>query len=253
MQNLNLEASVRNEKSNKVRGRGFIPAVVYGQGMEPISIEVEKKDFSSLFAKGANKNALISLIVKDDKGKQTIPVLAHSLQADFMTDQVIHVDFLKINMQEEIKTKVSIEFIGESEGVKLEGGILVHSLRQLEVKCLPGSIPGKITVDVSPLKIGESIKVSDIVTPQGVTIITPKDEPVAIVSAPTEEEVAPVAATEAAALEVGATDQAAAEQTAGGDQAPSDAKGKQPATADAKAKQSAPEDAKGKAQPKAQK
>lgn len=244
MQNLSLEASVRNEKSNKVRSRGFIPAIVYGQGMDPISVEVEKKNFSSLFAKGANKNALISLVVKDAKGAQTIPVLAHNLQADFMTDQVIHVDFLKINMQEEIKTKVAIEFIGESEGVKLEGGILVHSLRQLEVKCLPGNIPDKITVDVSPLKIGESIHVSGIIPPKGVTIITPKDEPVAIVSAPTEEEVAPAAATEAAAVEVGATDQAAAETTASGDQAVS---------SDAKGKQAATEDTKGKAQPKAQK
>ncbi len=253
MKNLNLEASVRNEKSNKIRNRGFIPAVVYGQGMEPISVEVDKKSFSLLFAKGANKNALISLAVKDAKGSQTIPVLAHDLQADFMTDQVIHVDFLKINMQEEIKAKIAIEFIGEPEGVKLEGGILVHSLRQLEVKCLPGNIPDKITVDVSPLKIGESIHVLDVVAPQGVTIITPKDEPVAIVSAPTEEEVAPAAATEAAAVEVGTADQAGTEQqtVAAGDQSPADAKGKP--SADAKGKQPVQEDAKGKAQPKAQK
>lgn len=253
MQNLNLEVSLRNEKSNKVRGRGFIPAVVYGQGMDPLNIEVDKKGFSSLFAKGANKNALISLVVKDAKGSQTISVLAHNLQSDFMTDQVIHIDFLKINMQEEIRTKVAIEFIGESEGVKLEGGILVHSLRQLEVKCLPGNIPDKIIVDVSPLKIGESIHVSGIVTPQGVTIMTPKDEPVAIVSAPTEEEVAPVSAAETVALEVGAEDQAAAEPAAGGDQAPSDAKGKQPAPSDAKGKQPLPADAKAKAPQKPQK
>lgn len=236
MQNLNLEVSVRNEKSNKVLSRGFIPAVVYGQGMDPISIEVEKKTFAALFSKGANKNALISLIVKDKKGSQTIPVLAHDLQADFMTDQVVHIDFLKINMQEEIKTKVAIEFTGEPEGVKLEGGILVHALRQLEVKCLPGNIPGKITVDVSSLKIGESIHVSGIIPPQGVTIITPKDEPVAIVSAPAEEEVAPVAATEVAAVEVGAADQPAAEPAAGAAPAPADAKGKQAAPADAKSK-----------------
>jgi large subunit ribosomal protein L25 len=234
MQNLNLEASLRSDKSNKVRGRGSIPAVVYGQGMEPISIEVDRKRFSSLFAKGANKNALISLIVKDSKGSQNLPVLAHDLQTDFMTDQVIHIDFLKINMQEEIKTKVSIEFVGEPEGVKLEGGILVHSLRQLEVKCLPGSIPSKITVDVSPLKIGESIHVSGIVPPQGVTILTPKDEPVAIVSSPTEEEAAPVA--EAAALEVGAAGEQPAAEAAAGEQPAADAKGKPPAAEDAKPK-----------------
>ncbi|MFA5104062.1 MAG: 50S ribosomal protein L25 [Candidatus Margulisiibacteriota bacterium] len=252
MENLNLEVLVRNEKSNKVRGRGFIPAIVYGQGIEPINIEVDKNKYTSLFTKGTNKNALISLVVKDAKKPLTISVLAHNLQVDFMTDQVIHIDFLKINMQEEIKTKVAIEFIGESEGVKLEGGILVHSLRQLEVKCLPGNIPDKITVDVSPLKIGESIKVSDIILPQGVTVITPKDEPVAIVSAPAEEEAAPVAATEVA-VEVGAADQAAGEPGAGGDAVPADAKGKQPVPADTKGKQPAPDDAKGKAPQKSQK
>ncbi len=238
MKNLSLEASIRSEKSKKVLNRGFIPGVVYGQGMEPISVEVDKKKFSSLFSKGGNKNALISLVVKDAKGSQTIPVLAHDLQTDFMTDQLMHVDFLKINMQEEIKTKVAIEFVGEPEGVKLEGGILVHSLRQLEVKCLPGNIPDKITVDVSSLKIGESIHVSGILAPEGVTIITPKDEPVAIVSAPTEEEAAPAAVADTAALEVGAGDQAAAgDQTAAaGEQPAADAKGKQPAQDDAKGK-----------------
>ncbi len=234
MQNLDLEVALRNEKSNRVRGRGGIPAVVYGQGMEPLNIEVDRKKFSSLFSKGANKNALISLVVKDQKGSQSIPVLAHDLQTDFMTDQVMHIDFLKINMQEEIRTKVAIEFVGEPEGVKLEGGILVHSMRQLEVKCLPGNIPDKIKVDVSPLKIGESIHVSGIVPPQGVTILTPKDEPVAIVSSPTEEEAAPAATADAASIEVGAAEAPAAEAAAG-DQAAAD-KAKQPAQEDAKAK-----------------
>lgn len=234
MQNLDLEVALRNEKSNRVRGRGAIPAVVYGQGMEPLNIEVDRKKFSSLFSKGANKNALISLVVKDQKGSQSIPVLAHDLQTDFMTDQVMHIDFLKINMQEEIRTKVAIEFVGEPEGVKLEGGILVHSMRQLEVKCLPGNIPDKIKVDVSPLKIGESIHVSGIVPPQGVTILTPKDEPVAIVSSPTEEEAAPAATADAASIEVGAAEAPAAEAAAG-DQAAAD-KAKQPAQEDAKAK-----------------
>ncbi len=246
MRNLDLNASIRTEKSNLIRKRGAIPAVVYGQGIEPLIIEVDKKVVSSLFSHGANKNVLISLNVKSNGKSETIPVLAHDFQVDPITDQIIHVDFLKVNMEEEIKTKVQIEFSGIPAGVKLEGGILVHSLRQLEIKCLPNNIPEKIIVDVSDLKVGQSLHVSNIIPPQGVTIITPKDETVVIVTSPTEEE-APVAET-AAAMEVGAVQEATTGE-AGEEKSPTEQK----STADSKAKAAPVDDSKTKAQQKPQK
>jgi len=195
MEKIELQAKVRTDAPNRIRTSGGVPAVVYGKGFEPVSLEVDAKKLSVLFSAGSNKNVLINL--KIDGGKKTMdfPVLAHDIQVNSMNDKITHVDFLKINMEEEIKTKVSISVIGESSGVKLDGGILVQAMRQLEVKCLPGDIPGKIEVDVSALKIGDSIHVGDIKPPKGVSIVTPKDEVVVTVTMPTkEEEVAPAAA-----------------------------------------------------------
>jgi len=247
MQKFEIEANIRTGKPNSVRFKGSIPAIVYGQGIEPVQIEVDKKNITSFFSKGSNKNALISLNVKNADKTQTIPVLTHEMQIDPMTDQIMHIDFLKINMEEEIRTKIAISFVGEPQGVKLDGGILVHSLRQLEIKCLPGNIPDKITVDVSALNIGQSLRVSDIVTPAGITIVTPKDEPVAIVTQPSkDEEPAAAAAVEGAAAEAGA-EGAAAAGTEGAAAAPA------AGTPDTKAKAATADDAKAKAPQKPQK
>lgn len=204
-----------------------------------MSVEIDEKRFTRLFAAGGNQNVLITLNIKGDSKAKSVPVLAHDMQRDAMTDRILHVDFLKIDMKEEIKTKVTIVLTGESQGVKLDGGILVQPMRQLEIKCLPADIPDKITVDVSALKINESIHVADIVPPKGVAILTPKDEAVAIVTMPTkEEEVAPAAAA-VTAEGVPAEGAPAAEGAAAAGAAPAEADGKAksaPAEGEAKAK-----------------
>lgn len=248
MEKIEVEASSRTEKPKVLRLTGFIPAVVYGKNHEAISVKVDEKKIISLFYAGSNKNMIIDLNVSGEKGKkETVPVLAQDFQIDPLTDKIIHIDFLRINMKEELKTKVSIQFVGEPEGVKLEGGILVQALRQLEIKCLPGNIPDKIIVDVSALKINESIHVVDIVAPAGVAILTPKEESVALVTSPTKEEEVVAAPVEAGAVIEGAPIEGAAVEGAAGaapgaapGTAPAvDAKGKAAPATDAKAKGSA--------------
>ncbi len=232
MEKIAIEAKMRSEKPNQLRLKGMVPAVVYGKGFEALSIEIDAKKISTVFSAGSNRNALITLNINDSNGTTSIPVLAHEMQLDAMNDVITHIDFLKLNMEAEIKTKIQISVIGESLGVKLDGGILVQSLRQLEVKCLPADIPEKIVVDVTELKLGESIHVAEIVAPKGVTIITPKEESVVTISMPTkEEEVAPVA--EAAAVVGGVAEGGAA--PAAGEAAPA-ADGKAAPEADSKAK-----------------
>ncbi len=243
MEKLDVEANIRTAKPNAVRSKGLVPAIVYARDFAPLSVEVNGKKMSTLFGAGANKNIIITLKVNDGSKVTDIPVLAHDLQINALNDKIIHIDFLKLNMEEEIKTKISVVLIGESIGVKLDGGILVQAMRQIEVKCLPGDIPDKITLDVSPLKINDSIHVRDIVPPKGVTIISSKDDVVTSVSMPSkEEEVAPAAAEAVAVGAVGETP--AADGTAAA--APGDQKaGAAPAAAAAKG--GAAPDAKGKA------
>lgn len=236
---IQLEADIRNDKTASLRKKGAIPAVVYGKNIAPIPIQLDGKNFIKLFRKNLGKNQIIALKIRKDSEIIFYTVLAHDFQIDPILDQILHIDFLKIAMEEEIKTKIPILIIGEAQGVKLEGGILFQALRYIEVKCLPADIPEKIDIDVTPLKIGHSIHVSDLAAPKGVTIITAKTESIATVTSPTkEEEEAP---KEEAAVVAGA-------EPAAGAAAPeaSQAEGSQAKT-EAKA---APQDAKAKAAPK---
>ena len=209
MEKIVIDAKPRSGKPNRIRLNGMVPAVVYGKGFEPVSLEIDAKKISTVFSAGSNKNALITLNITDAKGTSSVAVLAHEMQVDAMNDIITHVDFLKLNMEEEIKAKIQISIIGESIGVKLDGGIMVQSMRQLEVKCLPADIPEKFIIDVSELKLGESVHVGNIEAPKGVTIITPKEESVVTIAMPTkEEEVAPAA--EAAAVVGGVAEGGAA-------------------------------------------
>ncbi len=235
MDKVEISAKPRVEKSNIVRAKGQVPAIVYGKGFEPVQIEVESKMISKLFGSNANQNVLIGLNI-DDGGKITsFPVLAHEMQIDAISDKILHVDFIKVNMAEEIKTKVHVVLVGEPAGVKLEGGILIQSMRVVEVKSLPGDIPEKIEADVSKLKSGESMHVSALVAPKGVTIVSDAEDVIAMVVLPTEEEVV-AAPVEAAVVVAGP----AATTGAPGAAAPTaDAKDAKAPAADAKGKPAA--------------
>jgi large subunit ribosomal protein L25 len=202
MEQIELEVKKREKtgtaKSNVARRSGIVPAVIYGKGSASISVELDYKKFNKLIHAKAGKNVIITLKVADGGKDSSIPVLAHDIQINALTDKIIHVDFYRVKMDEAIKAKIHVYLTGEAIGVKLDGGILVQGLREIEVKCLPTKIPDKFTIDVSALKIGTAIHVSDIKVEKDIMILTPANDIVASVSAPAAEEVeaAPVAAPE---------------------------------------------------------
>lgn len=202
MEKVELEAKKRElvgtAKSRNSRLSGFIPAIVYGKGMDSIPIEVDSKKFVKIISSKAGRNVIINLKITSDGKVQTAPVLTHDVQKNPINDSIIHVDFYRIKMEEEIKTKIPIVLAGEAVGVKLDGGILVHGLREIEIKCLPVNIPNKFEIDVSSLKIGNSLHVSDLKVEKDITVLTPPAEILVTISAPTREEevVAPPAAPE---------------------------------------------------------
>ena len=154
-------------------------------------------------------------------------------------------------MEEEIKTKVPIELIGEAVGVKEHEGIMVHGLREVEVKCLPGEIPGKFEVDVSSMKINDALHISDLKAPKGVEILSSLEETVVYISPPTkEEELAPVEEVPAAEVpsemgaapeEVPAASEKAAEKKAVEKKAEAALPAEKKAAAPAEKKASSPE------------
>ncbi|MEA3493198.1 MAG: 50S ribosomal protein L25 [Candidatus Margulisiibacteriota bacterium] len=195
-----LKASKREDlgkKAKNARRQGLIPAVVYGRKFKAMAISVDNKEFIKKIIKSeAGHNLIFTLKISDDGVKKDIPVITHSVQQNPMTDDIIHLDFMHVVMDEAIKTEVPVELLGVPIGVKEDGGVLVHGLREIEVKCLPGDIPDKYELDVTVLKVNDSLHVSDIKLSNKIEILTSEGEMLASVSSPTkEEEEAPPPAT----------------------------------------------------------
>lgn len=187
---------------NRVRTSGEIPVVLYGEGKGAVSLKVNEKEFMHVVHGRGGEHAIVQLDVKDDPALSG-PALLKAVQHHPVRSAVLHADFLRIRLDENIRTSVPITLTGQPRGV-VEGGVLDHQLRELEVECLALEVPEKIVVDVSQLGMGESLHVSDLAIPAKVTVVTESERAVAAVHAPR-------VATEAAAAEGEAAEGEAAE------------------------------------------
>ncbi len=174
--------------ARKLRAAGRIPAVVYGRGVDSSSISVDPDALNKLLhASGAGLNTLIELKV----GSATDTVLLKDLQREPVTGAYVHADFFKIVLTDLVTVTIPLHFIGTPKGVELDGGILDHPVREVEVECLPNAIPENFEVDVSDIALGDSLHVSDVTLPDSVEMKTELALAVASVVAPraaTEEE-----------------------------------------------------------------
>lgn len=172
------------ENINALREQGFLPAVLYGRGVENLSLTLDKKEFEKIY-KQAGESSLVSLSVGDKK----FLVLIHSIQKHPLTGDFIHIDFYQPSLKEETEAKIHLEFVGIAPVEKELGGTLVKDIQELEVKALPQDLPGKIEVDISNLKaFDDNILVKDIKVPEKVKIVRDGDEVVASISAPAKVE-----------------------------------------------------------------
>ncbi|MBI3443011.1 MAG: 50S ribosomal protein L25 [Candidatus Sungbacteria bacterium] len=182
-----LKARARNELGKSVktlRKGGFLPAVVYGEGVPSQPVALLYKDFvATLHAAG--ESTLVTLNVD---GKP-FNVLIHDVAYDPVSDLPIHADFHAVRMDKLIRTHVPLEFVGESAAVKNDSGVLVRVVQELEVEALPQNLPHGLTVDLSLLAtIGSTIHVKNLVLPAGVTLMADMDETLAVIEAPRSEE-----------------------------------------------------------------
>jgi large subunit ribosomal protein L25 len=172
----------------KVRKEGLIPGVIYGVGQEPINLEVNRRQLSTVLAHSSSENILLELEIIDGDNKRSSLAMIQEVQHHPIQRQILHVDFHAVSATEKITAEVPIETIGEPIGVKTSGGLLEHNLRDLEVECLPGDLPDRIEVDVTSLDINQSIHVKDLKLPPGVEAVTDGDLTVVAVSAARVEE-----------------------------------------------------------------
>ncbi len=185
-----LNGSLRNmkgkEHAKKLRLQGMIPAVVYGHSYSPVSIEIQSTEIKKIFKAGAGESGdykIFSLLIQDNEKNTETSVIIKDIQRHPVSDQILHIDFYAVKMDETIVAPVHIRVIGKSAGVKL-GGIQRQILREVQVKSLPASIPSHFEIDVTELQIGHSVHVKDLQTDPGVTIVTPSDETIVTILAP---------------------------------------------------------------------
>jgi len=198
MDEIFLDAEIREGlgrgKVKDLRDKGYIPAVVYSEGKEAKAIQVSHKVLLGLVHQHRLENVIISLRIKDDKKQKARSCLIKEIQYNPVSEDIIHVDFNEISLTKEIKINVPVVTKGEPVGVKQDGGSLEHILWEIEVECLPTNIPKEIEVDVSALKIGDSIQIKDIALPPNTKFTAEPETVVITVSAPVQEEAAAPAA-----------------------------------------------------------
>jgi len=206
MKSLALKVQKRTTQGKKVkslRKAGILPGNVYGKDIKSTAVQVEMKEFLPIY-KEAGETGLIDLSLE---GK-ILPVLIHNVAKDYLRDELLHADFFKVNLKEKIKTQVPIQLIGEAKAVTERVGILQQTLSEVEVEALPQDLPEKIEVDVTPLsEVDQNIAVEELKAPQGVAILTDKNQVIVkiteLVSKEAEEQAAEEAAASEAAKEEG--------------------------------------------------
>jgi len=191
MEELELKAATRDivgKKVKQLRRQGILPGVVFGHGVESVPIQIDLKEFLQVYRQ-AGKNALVTL--KIDQSRKPRHTLIQSVTKNPRTGKPLHFNLYQVSMTEEITSEVPLTFINEAPAVKISGGVVLHNLANIQVKCLPGDLPHNVEIDLSGLsEIDQSLYVRDLQVSEKVQVLTDPDELVVKILPPRVEEVA---------------------------------------------------------------
>ncbi len=193
-----------SSSSRRMRTDGHIPGVLYGRGMTPISVTVERRDLRLALSGPAGSNTVLALEVD---GK-SYPAVVKELQRHPIKRTVNHIDFLQVNMNEEITVSVPVRLQGESKAVLATGGIVDPSVDTIDVLTTPSNMPNEFVIDITEMQPHDVIRLADVPMPAGVTAVGDPDMPVVTVL------------TNRASIEAAAEASTEAEETEAGDAAP---------------------------------
>jgi len=186
MENPVLNAEVRDTASKgdnkRLRRENKVPAVIYGKDFDTVSVTIDEKEVSKLF-KTRGTNVLINIQFDNN----SFPVLTKDIQWNTLKNSIDHIDFFKVSMDEEVEYNVSINLVGDAEGVKA-GGTLQHQLREITVKALPANMIDNIEVDISSMAIGDTITVADLNVDETNTVLNDPSEVIVTLLAPAVQE-----------------------------------------------------------------
>jgi large subunit ribosomal protein L25 len=193
MERITINVQKREEKgkgaARSLRRSEMIPAVLY-RGGDSLPIKFPKKEITQFINTTAGDQIMVSLKFAEGENKLA---LMKEFQVDPVNRELLHADFFEVSLTEKVKVSVHVGTIGEPIGVKRDGGLLQHVIRDIEIECLPDKIPGHVKVDISKLEIGQSFHVSGIDLGEDVKILTDPAEVIVNIVAPAVE-AAPVEA-----------------------------------------------------------
>ena len=157
-----IEAEPRSEtgknEMRRLRKAGRIPAVLYGAGKESLPLSLNPRQLRGFFS-AEGQNAIFELQVR---GGESTPAMIVESQREPVREILLHIDLKRIAMDRKLRVSVPVVMTGEAQGVKQQGGYLEQVLREVEVECLPADIPGRLSIDVEPLMLGQSIRIQDL-------------------------------------------------------------------------------------------
>jgi large subunit ribosomal protein L25 len=218
--NVEVRTQVGKGGSHKVRAAGKVPGVLYGRKAEPVAVTIDEKSLLGSLDKEKRRNTVITLALASGGKSEDVTAMVRDAQIDPISRRLIHVDFLRVDLNAEVHVTVPLVLTGKAVGTT-NGGQLHQSMHVLSIAAKPAAIPTKIEVDVTALDMGDAVHVSDLKLPAGVrALLDPKDS-IASVVAPKAEEVEEAAAApvEGAVPAEGAAAAAGAAPAAGGDKA----------------------------------
>lgn len=187
--------TVIGKQVSALRRASKLPGVIYGHKMDPMPITMELKESTRIL-----NTATSSSVITIDLDGTEYAALVREKQRDYLKNRFIHVDFQAVSQTEKIRAEVDIVMVGHAPAVKDFNGVVVEGVNTVHVEALPKDLPEKFIVDLSSLaQIGDSITLSNIEIPQGVTILDPLEEMIILITAPAAEEVEEVAVEEGGA------------------------------------------------------
>src|SRR5947207_9134689 len=166
--------------ARSLRSRGQVPAVIYGHGRDPLPLSLNARDLDKLLGHIQAESTVIEVTVDG----QTAKTLIREIQRHPIKRQILHVDFQALVAGEKVTVSIPIVLNGVAEGVRLEGGVLGQTPRELEIEVGRSNLPDHAGLDITNMMIGDSLHVSDIKLPEGVEILDDPETSVAVLAAP---------------------------------------------------------------------
>ncbi len=170
--------------ARRLRRQGLIPGVLYGRGKSPHPFSVHERDLRRALTGPAGLHAILDVVL--DGQKTSHASILKDYQQDVISGRLAHIDLQEVRLDQPIQAQVVIELVGEAAG-SIEGGVLSQVTREINVEALPLEVPERIEVDVSPMEMGDTLRLVDIAVQEGVTFLDdPEETVIATVTVPTQ-------------------------------------------------------------------